>query len=74
MTQPDPLHRLPASPDGRSAGAAGLRRDITFALAAKFVALVALYLLFFSPAHRHPADLAARIAGDAVPLALLPSR
>ncbi len=44
---------------------AGLRQEITIALVAKFAALVVLYLLFFSPAHRHPADLAAQIAGGA---------
>ena len=51
-----------------------LRREITVALVAKFVALAALYLLFFTPAHRPPADPAARIAGDAPSFALLPSR
>ncbi len=49
---------------GRIAPNEGLRREIAIALVAKFLALIALYLLFFSPAHRHPADLAARIAGD----------
>ncbi len=54
-----------SDPGGRLAGNAGLGRDITLALIAKTLALVALYLLFFSPAHRHPADPAARIAGEA---------
>ena len=40
-----------------------LRRDITLAVVGKLVALVLLWLLFFSPAHRLPADMATRIAG-----------
>ena len=51
-----------------------LRRDITFALVAKVAGLITLYLLFFSPAHRHPANVAARIAGQPPSLAPLLSR
>ena len=67
---------MPHDPDpsGRVAANGGLRRDITFALVAKFVALVVLYLLFFSPSHRHAANPAARIAGEVASPALLPSR
>lgn len=61
-------------PSGRVAPNSGLRRDITFALIAKFGALVVLYLLFFSPSHRHPANPAARIADEVASPALLPSR
>ncbi len=63
-----------SDPCGRIAGNSGLRRDITMALIAKTIALVVLYLLFCSPAHRHPADPAARIAGEAPSPALLLSR
>lgn len=41
-----------------------MRREITIALIAKFAALVVLYLLFFSPVHRYPVNLAERIVGD----------
>ena len=74
MTPPPPRRRFYISIFAAAAcRTPGLRREITIALVAKFVALVALYLLFFSPAHRHPPDLAARIAGDA-PSAVLPCR
>jgi hypothetical protein len=46
--------RLPAS---------RLGRDIILALAAKAAALLLLWLFFFSPAHRPPADTARHIAG-----------
>ncbi len=46
--------RLPAS---------RLGRDIALALAAKLAALVALWLLFFAPAHRPHPDAARHIAG-----------
>ena len=44
-----------------------LRREIIAALAAKTLALVFLYALFFSPSHQPPADgrsVAAHLAGE----------
>ena len=51
---------MPASPLGR---------ELTLALAFKVVAIVLIYLLFFSPSHRHrptPMDTAAFLAAGPV--------
>ena len=44
---------------------ASLARDLPLVVGLKLLALVVLYLLFFSPSHRPPIDPAARIAGSA---------
>lgn len=42
--------------------APGLARDLIRALALKGILLIALYLLFFGPAHRMPSDASATAA------------
>ena len=56
---------MPASlspPPGR------LRRHLIWVVVAKVVAIIAIYLAFFSPAHRVPTDPGLHIAGPIVPL------
>jgi hypothetical protein len=40
--------------------------ELAFVIGLKLVALVVLYLLFFSPAHRAAIDTPAHIAGSAI--------
>lgn len=51
----------------RRGGHAGALRDVGRALALKGVLLLALYLLFFGPAHRVPATAAATAAALLTP-------
>ena len=52
----------------------GLLRELGWVVALKLALLTLLYVLFFSPSHRAPADVALRIAGPAAPRALMSPR
>lgn len=45
-----------------------LRRHLTWVIAAKLLALAAIYHLFFSPSHRVPTDPGLHIAGPVTPV------
>ena len=49
-----------------------LLRELGWVVGLKLAFITLLYVLFFSPSHRAPADIALRIAGPAPPALMSP--